>query len=361
MASTVRGGLAGMAIHKRYRVIIACLPLIFLCGCWDIKNIDQRALPVVAGISLENDKQLKVTLQIPIPEQKKNKSRIVTGKGESVSSILGKLRMNSEKAIDYSHIRLIIFHDNLAKNNEQLSEIIKYLLVSKELPSRMLVAIADDPIEQLLSNINDKLGVNATSIYDYFNKGAGWTPDITEVRIWEIYQSLFSYTKDITVPIVSSGEDTVLKYMGSAVMSKGSIIERISPDESLLINLFQKQATNGKVESLELASVMITGSSIKLKTSMNNDIPQVSSLARFKIRILERKEGVSDHLIERELEKMIENRFKQMFEQAQKNHADVFGFGQYFRHQLPYVELENWRATYYPKLNVNFNVQASLE
>lgn len=350
-----------MKINNRYRVIMACLSLIFLCGCWDIKNIDQRALPVVAGISLENDKELKVTLQIPIPDQKKNKSRIVTGTGESVSSILGKLRMNSEKAIDYSHIRLIIFHDNLAQNKEQLSEIIKYLLKSKELPSRVLVAITDDQIEELLPNINDKLGVNATSIYDYFNKGAGWTPDISEVRIWEVYQSLFSYTKDIAMPIVSSGEDTVLKYKGSAVMSNGKIIERISPDESLLINFFQKRTTNGKVESMDLASVMITGSSIKLKTSMNRDIPQVSSLASFKIRILERKEGVSDHLIEKELEKIIEKRFKHVFEQSQKNHADVFGFGQYFRHHISFIELKDWREKYYPKLDVDFRVHASLE
>jgi spore germination protein KC len=79
----------------------------------------------------------------------------------------------------------------------------------------------------VLSSINDKLGAHSTSIYDYINKGAGWAPATFSTPIWEVYRSLFSYTKDIAVPVVHSGKDTVLTYEGAAIMKKGKIIESI--------------------------------------------------------------------------------------------------------------------------------------
>jgi Ger(x)C family germination protein len=269
--------------------------------------------------------------------------------------------MHSEKAVDYSQIRLVIIQNNLAKNKEQLNELIKFLMKSKEIPSRALLAITDDNIEKLLSNINDKLGVNATSIYDYFKKGAGWAPEVSSISIWEAYRSLTSYTKDIAIPVVSSGQDTVLSYEGSAVLKNGKMIERISPNESQLINLFQNHTANGRIESLGFASIMVTSSSIQNKASMNSSKPLVSSDLKLKIEILERKEGMTENEIQKELEKLIEKRFYHMFEQAQESHTDIFGFGQYFRRQISYQELKDWRDEYYPKLNVNFQVKASIE
>nr|WP_197081205.1 Ger(x)C family spore germination C-terminal domain-containing protein [Paenibacillus sp. VKM B-2647] len=203
--------------------------------------------------------------------------------------------------------------------------------------------------------------MNATAIYDFFNKGGGWAPEVSSTRIWEVYRSLFSYTKDIAIPVVSSGKDTVLHYEGSAVLKNGKITERISPNESQFVNLFQNRKANGRVESLGFASIMVTNSSIRMKTSMKNNKPQVSSDLHLKIDIQERKEGITNNQIQKELEQRIEKRFYHIFEQAQKSHTDIFGFGQYFRHQIPYQELKDWRERYYPKLKVNFQVHASLD
>ncbi|WP_053377393.1 Ger(x)C family spore germination C-terminal domain-containing protein [Paenibacillus sp. FJAT-27812] len=68
-----------------------------------------------------------------------------------------------------------------------------------------------------------------------------------------------------------------------------------------------------------------------------------------------------DSQIQKELEKRIENRFYQVFEQSQKSRTDFLGFGQYFRHQIPYPELKDWREVYYPKLIVDFQVNANIE
>ncbi|BFH10939.1 Ger(x)C family spore germination protein [Paenibacillus melissococcoides] len=345
----------------RYKIFIVFSFFTLLCGCWDIKEINHQTLPLVIAISMENDEEYKLTVQIPITNNESNLSRIVTEEGNSVSSVLGQIQTNSEKAVNYSQIQLIVIHNNLAKNKQELRRLITFLMNSKVISSRALLAITDDNIEKVLTSINDKLGARASSISDYFNKGVDWAPEISRARIWEAYQSLFSYTKDIAIPIIRSGKDTVLNYEGSAILNNGEFVERITPNESLLINLFQKQTSKGKVENVGSASIVITDSSIQTKTSMRNNKPLVLRDLYIKIDILERKEGMTNIQINKELERLIERRFYNTFEKAQRYNTDIFGFGQYFRSHIPYHELKKWREVFYPKLQVYFQVHVIKE
>ncbi|MGG1678624.1 Ger(x)C family spore germination protein [Neobacillus sp. NRS-1170] len=354
-------GVLGYKNKKRYKQWIVILSIIFLGGCWDIKDINKRSLPLVMGISKENGKEFKVTLQIPILKNESQISRIVTGKGETVPSVLGELRTNSEDAIDYSQIRLIVIQNKLAQNQEEFKKLIKFFMGSEDIPSRAIVAITDDNVENVLSNINDKLGVHASSIHDYFNKGAGWAPEVFSTPIWEVYRSPFLYTKDIAVPVVRSGKDTVLIFEGADILKQGKLMDRISPDDSQLINVFQNKNEKGKIRKLDFASIMVTNSSIKNKASMKNYKPMVSSELNLKIHILERNEGITNKRIQNELEKLAEKRFYQILKKTQGTHTDIFGFGQEFHHLISYNELKNWRNEYYPKLKVNFQVHARME
>ncbi|MGM0829140.1 MAG: Ger(x)C family spore germination protein [Bacillota bacterium] len=350
-----------MKNNKFYKLLIVFMSSIFLCGCWDIKDINKRFLPLVMGISKEENEDYKLTLQIPILKDDNQISRTVTSKGENIAGVLEQIRTNSEDAVDYSQIRLIVIQNNLTDNQQRFKALVKFLMKSEEIPSRALIAITDDNVENVLSSINDKLGAHSTSIYDYFNKGAGWAPAIFSTPIWEVYRSLFSYTKDIAVPVVHSGKDTVLTYEGAAIMKKGKIIESISPDESQLINLFRNINEKGSLESIKDANIMVTNSSVKNNKSMENNKPVMSSDLHLKIDILERKEDMTNKQIITELEEVIEKRFYDILEKTQRNNTDVFGFGQHFRHQVPYRELKNWREEYYPELKVNFQVHAKLE
>ncbi|OOE12528.1 Ger(x)C family spore germination protein [Fictibacillus arsenicus] len=347
--------------NNGFKLLIGFMTMVLLSGCWDIKDIDKRALPLVMGISKENEEDYKVTLQIPIPQEDNKLSRTVTESGETVASVLGQLRTNFEDAIDYSQLRLIVIQNNLANNHQELKKFIKFLMVSEDIPSRALVTITDDNVEDVLSNINEKLGVHASSIFDFFNKGAGWAPEIFSIPIWKVYRSLYSYTKDIAVPVVRSGKETVLTFQGAAILKHGKIMGTIGPDESQLVNVFRNNNEKGRIESLGFASIIVTNSSLQNKTSMKNNSPVVSSNLRLKIYILERKEGIKNKRIIKELEKLTEKRFYRLLKRTQGSHIDIFGFGQQFHQQISYHELKDWRNEYYPKLKVKFKVDADLE
>lgn len=350
-----------MRNNKTYKLLFVFITIIFLCGCWDIKDINKRSLPLVMGISINDNQKYELTLQTPVPKDYEQVSTIVTEEGESIASALSKIRTNSENAVDLSQIQLIIIQDKLAQNSLRLKELTKLLVGSEEIPSRALVALTDDNIQKVLSNINDKLGVNATALYDYFNKGFGWAPEIFSIPIWELYKSPFLYTKDIAVPVIQSGKDTVLDFKGAEILSKGQPVARIRPEESQFIKVFQNKDEKGKIESLNYATIIVTNSSVRNKTKMENNIPVVSSDLNFTIHILEKKEDTTTDEIKEEFEKITEKRFYSMLKKSKKNHSDIFGFGQQFQDLLSYDQLKNWRYEYYPKLKVNFKVHVRID
>jgi Ger(x)C family germination protein len=349
-------------MEKVNKVLFILMFLVtFLSGCWDVKDIDKRVLPLVMGFSKGNDEDYQVTVQIPITKKDGEISRIVTSLDENISSALGQIKTNSENAVDFSHVRLVIIQTDLSENKEELMKLVTFLMTSREIPTNAQLAFTDVPIEKLLSNINDKLGVDSTSLYDFFNKGAGWAPEILSTRIWEVYRSLYSYTEDITIPIVDPGEDTVINFKGAAALKMGVLIQRINPNETQLIKLFQNKSAKGKIENVGFTSVMVTSSDIDNKTVIEDKKPEASIEVKLKIHVLEREAGISNDGIKRNLEKLTEERFNKIFEKAQENKIDIFGFGQYFRNQIPYNDLKNWREEYYPNLKVNFQVHASME
>lgn len=348
-------------MKKVNKTLIALLFLvIFLSGCWDNKDIDKRVLPLVMGITKVDNDEYKVTVQIPITKKDGEISRIVTSKDGSIASALGQIRTNSEDAVDYSHVRLVVIPKDLSDNQKELMQIITFLMTLQEISTNAQLVFTNDPIEKLLSNINDKLGVDSTSLYDFFNKGAGWAPEILSTRIWEVYRSLYSYTEDISIPVVDSGKDTVLSYKGAAALKMGKITQEFNPNETQLINLFQNNNAKGKIEDLGFASVIVTRSAIESKSVMDSK-PIVSTDLKLKIDVLEQEAGITNDRIKKELERLIEDRFNNMFDKAQENNIDVFGFGQYFRNQIPYDDLKNWREKYYPNLKMDFQVHTSME
>jgi Ger(x)C family germination protein len=349
-----------MKRNNRFKLFIVLTSLTFLSGCWNVKEINLRTSPLLIGVSKGNDDEYKVTEYVTAQHGDKILSSIITEKGNNYFNILRQLRTNSDNALDYTQVQLIVIHNNLAENEEEMGKIVRLLKELEQLPMKALVVITDEDIKKMLLNIEKRVGVRATSINEFFHKGTVWAPEVSKTGIWELYRSLHSYTKDINVPIVISSKDTIIRFEGSAIFKKGKMMERINSKENLLVNLFHHRNANGEIESLGSAGIFITKSSLHIKPSMKKNELMVSCNLKLKIKVLDRKEEVTNKQIQEELEELIEKRFYDMFDRAQKNKTDIFWFGQYFRNRIPYRELKNWRDEYYPKLKVNFRVHVSV-
>ncbi|TNJ64390.1 hypothetical protein FE784_20705 [Paenibacillus hemerocallicola] len=204
----------------------------------------------------------------------------------------------------------------------------------------------------------------------YFNCGSNihillWGSITEEVfaltRIWQVYRSIHSYTRDVAIPIVKSRKSTKVEHVGTAVIKNGKMVDQISSDETLLINAFNGHSTQGKIEVMDHATVLIVSNTMTHDSKVVDKKPYMESRINLKASILETREHPSIHSIQKELEELLTKRFYHMFAKIQTREADILGLGQYFRNKLSRDQLEHWRSDYYPSLEMDLHIRTVIQ
>ncbi|RIU91271.1 Ger(x)C family spore germination protein [Oceanobacillus picturae] len=340
------------------KVFFMCCLLILLSGCWDNKDINHRLMPVVLGITGEGE-QYKAYLQVPKPENDGMGSQVIIEKGYTINQIVDKMSVNMESSIGLLHIKVIILDKELAEKG--LSDLIAGFMRSRDISSKALMAISESSLDELFMKIPHYTAPEGSILLDYFEKNAGWEPQIALTRIWQVYRSIHSYTRDVAIPLIAMGDNTFLNHTGSAVIKNGKMVGRISNDETLLYNAFSGHSTNGKIEVLDNASVMILGNQLHINNKFENEIPYLTTAMSFKVMILETKNNPSAEKIKKEVEELLLNRLNGLVEKTQKNEADILGIGQYYRKEISRDKLKNWRSNYFMALNWNLDVNVDIQ
>ncbi|MEX3624965.1 Ger(x)C family spore germination protein [Viridibacillus arvi] len=345
-------------IKSTITITIISLLSFILSGCWDNKDINHRVMPVVLGISKENEK-FNIFLQIPQPTKDTIKTEIVIETGNTVNEAVDKISANMESSVDLHHVKVIIIEEELAE--EGLKDLFSGFMRSTDVSSRAIVAICSDDFDQFFSKIKQSEQPEGTDLLDYFEKDAGWTPHVALTRVWQVYRSIHSYTRDVAIPILRMGETTLVEQVGSAVIKNGKMVDHIDSEETLLFNAFNDQSTQGKISVMNNGSVLIIGNTMEHESKFINGVPFLKSKLKLKVTVLETKGNPSDEELKLELEMQLKTQFDEMFTKLQTNKADILGIGQFYRNKISRKELKNWRTEYYPKLSLNFQVLVDIQ
>ncbi|MDD9268290.1 Ger(x)C family spore germination protein [Paenibacillus sp. GCM10023248] len=332
--------------------------LVILSGCWDNKDINHRSLPLVMGITMQ-DGEYKIILQTPELDQSKIKLNEITETGKTISQAVDKISVNKEKEIDLLHIKVIVIEKKLAQQG--MKDILSSFMRSGEISLKAYIAICDEDITHFLSKEAEISVPKGSFVYDFFEKNAGWNPQIARAQIWQTYRSIYSYTNDIAIPVLKTGKDLTCEYEGSAIIKNGKMVGQISSDETLLYNAFNKESTQGKIEVMDHASVLIVSNSMYHKSELMDNKPLMNSTIKMKVVVLETRGNPSQALIKQELETLLTERFQQLFAKVQESEADILAVGQHFRTKLSRKELERWRTAYYPQLKMNVHIHTDIQ
>ncbi|WML39636.1 Ger(x)C family spore germination protein [Neobacillus sp. OS1-2] len=336
-----------------HRSCCLLLMTITLSGCWDYKDINHRILPVTMGI-MKVDEDYKVFLKIPETELQTAKMKIVSAKGATITQAVDNLSRNMEGSVDLLHIKVILFDRALAEQG--VKDIISGFIRSRDIPNNALVAICNEDLANFF--FKTKKGVTT---YDFFEKNAGWTPEIALTRVWEVYRGIHSSTHDVAIPIIQTGKGTPLEQIGSAIIKRGKMVDQISSEETLLFNAFKGESTLGDIEVSDHASVMIVSNDIDNKAKLIEKTPYMQSRISLKVVLMETNGNPPLNVLKKELSEILTNRFNQLFSKIQKREADIFGLGQFYRNEIPPKELENWRTNYLPNMKMDMQFHIDIE
>ncbi|MFC5466066.1 Ger(x)C family spore germination protein [Lederbergia graminis] len=343
---------------KRLILSVVLLMLVFInSGCWDNKDINNRVMPVVLGVSKESD-EYKLYLQIPILEEETVRSQVITGNGRTINEVIDKLSTNLDSNIDLLHIKVIVIDSELAE--EGVKDIISGIMRSRDVPSKALVAICDKDFEQFFETMKQVKIADGSALLEYFEKNAGWNPQIALTRVWHVYRSIHSYTLDVAIPIIHLGESTLIEFAGSAIIKNGVMVDKITSDETLLYNAYQGESAHGKIEVLDKGSVIILDNKLNYHYQLENDVPLLTLDLDLDVMILEVKGEPTKEKIKNELEKLLKSRFENMLTKMKENEADILGVGQLFRKEIPRSKLKDWRSTYLPNLDLDLKIEVNI-
>jgi Ger(x)C family germination protein len=346
-------------IKKATTITIISLLVFTLSACWNNKDINHRVMPVVMGVSMEGD-EYKVFLQIPQPSKDTIQTKIVKGTGKTINHAVDKINTDMESSVDLLHLKVIIIEEKFAQKG--VKDLISGFMRSRDVSPKAIVAICDDDFDRFFSRMSKSTEAEGTALLDFFEKNAGWTPEIALTRVWQVYRSIHSYTQDVAIPILSLGKkNTLVDQIGSAVIKNGKMVEQIDSDETLLFNAFNDESTQGKIEVTDAGTVLILGNTMVHESKFLNERSFLNSKIKLKVMLVETKGNPPTESIKKELETLLKRRFNVMFTKLQKSEADILGLGQYFRNKIPRKELKHWRSEYYPELSMDFQVYVDIQ
>ncbi|NUU60743.1 Ger(x)C family spore germination protein [Paenibacillus agri] len=335
------------------RLLLAfCLPCL-LSGCWDIKDINKRYLPVVMGICDGKTETYHVTLQVPTVT---GTTQILEQEAKSISKALDLIRTKSEKHVDLLHLRLILISEKMAEKG--IDDIIDYAIRADDISIKGMVAIVTGDFQKALHH---QVGPTPeVSSYDYFSEEAGWTPNVSLVRLWEAYKVSRSYTQDTAIPLVEAGTDTLYEFRGSAIMRNSKMVGTLTPDETLINNIFSEKYTGGTIETAEDASILIKKATVRHRIKWGDSGPQLNSKLHLDIEVSENKQGLSNQEITEEIKTSIEKRGANIIDKLHTLKADVLGIGQLFKPKMTVAQLKEWKERWYPKLQSKIEVEINI-
>lgn len=344
---------------KKYIMLFLLLTSVMvMSGCWDNKDINHRVMPVVLGVSQQED-NYKVFLQIPLPSGEMIETKVVTGTGKTVNDVIDHISANMERSVDLLHVKIIVVDRELAEKG--VNDLISGFIRSRDISSKALFAVVDQDLSAFFDAMKSDPKAEGTILLDFFEKSAGWDPQIALTRIWEVYRSIYSYTNDVAVPMMRLGQTTLVEQAGSAIIKNGKMVGDISAHETLLYNAFNGQSTQGKIEVMDDASVLILSDRMKFHSKLVEDKPVFSTILKLKVSILETKNNPSEKQIKKELEKILAERYKNLFEKLQSHESDILGVGQYFRRYISRDQLKDWRSVYFPEMGVDFDIKIDIQ
>lgn len=145
---------------------ILILIIVFLTGCYDKVELENRNFIFSIGIDEKDDKFL-ITLAIPDDSEKIIKENEDT----TISGALYKITFMSPNVLDYRHTKIIVVGQSILENKEKLRSLIDILERNKQLSRKVLIVTTDNANEFLKSQSKENNLVSKNILDFYINNG----------------------------------------------------------------------------------------------------------------------------------------------------------------------------------------------
>ncbi|MFK7691837.1 Ger(x)C family spore germination protein [Paenibacillus sp. HJGM_3] len=382
---------------RRNLYVICCLILVslMLAGCWDRRELNEIAIAV--GMGLDKDgAQVRISSQLVNPGEVAS-TRNARGYSTPVTvysateattlEALKKLTTMSPRQIFSSHLRVLVIGEELARQG--IADILDGLSRMNEFRTDFFILVArNNSAMSILETLTPSEKIPANGLYTMLNTSAKtWAPTV-KMTLDKVMSDISNPTKDSVLSGIriigneSAGHSKSnlerthpaarLQNSGLALFKKGRLIDWMNEEESKGYNYIRGNVkrTAGHLTCPEggTVGVEVIRTKSKVKGKVRNGKPQISVdlFVEQDIGEVKCKLDLSKEETIRQLEKISVQKLKDILEaairKAQKNKADIFGFGEAIEDADPRTWLrikDDWDR-YFGELDVTVHVDAPI-
>jgi spore germination protein KC len=351
-----------------FLVIIVAGSLFCLSGCSGV-DIDERSLVVGVGVDKGKKARFRVSLEVIEPKggetSGKSEFFILDQEANSIAYAVETLQAKSEKLLDFSHTKVIVMGEDIARKNADL--LLDYVVRKPGLQFIAWMVVAR-PNANALLKVKIKSG-KPVSIYinDMFSNMHQESTHLEAVPLSKFYARFYERGADPYLPILELKGDNIAAER-LALFDKKRMRLELEPEEMSLFRLIAHKPKrfyyelNGKDEN-DLLVTMIRDAKVRYILKEDPKTPKIKYGVHLSGIVEEsgNEEVVDTSVYEFEEEREIKNKVVRLLEKIQSAGLDPLGFGLHYLsyHWNPKGDWEAWQALY-PKLKFEVDVQVQL-
>lgn len=301
--------------------IFIVITMFTLSGCGDRTQIEDRDFILAAGVSYESD-MYKMSLARPdlsaltgqsVGEEEK---LVVTYKGYNFTEIISQYSLNSNKMLDFSHMKAIILDYEIISDEEKMNEFLQYAKNNYKMSRNILVFFTDIE-EEALMDLNNSISGNIGEYLEKIYENNIKKTYEKKTTIGDLIQSLYETDKVVLVPCVKV-EDKKPAISGGGVFQKGILVKELTQKELESICLSRGVGRNYNITMENDTVVKIKRIKQKCHFTISKGYPDVLIELKGEAEILENPKGKSVDIIKEELEKITQNMVTENLNQIMK-------------------------------------------
>ena len=416
---------------KIFLIIILTLSTFLLTGCYNKKELDNLAYVIALGADVGSGDELNITYQIAVPLKissdsgKTGEENYITHTVTANSLYTGNSKVNSltSKEVNLSHVKLIVYSEELAK--QDLSGHINGIVSNVSIRPKTTVALCKGKAKDFLEKITPNLEASPARYYELLFESQKYTDDTIASELINFYSTAGALDQATTLLILSnqSGDDETssktkneenikkeqhltgisnkndqsvkssagdsggsqeknedkkskseTKFLGIAAFNGGKMVGTI-PEELVASHLILTSSLkNGNitVEDVEqknkLASIHLTQNKhCKFDVTLENETPEINISIDLTAK-LQSSNSTTDYLtnknknaLKEKLEEKLEQQLNEYFKLTQDLNSDIAGLGKYVKTKyLTWEEFEKSKWLENYK-NAKINVKVSVD
>lgn len=361
-------------------VFVVAFNFIFLTGCWDKIEINDRAFIIGIGIDIE-DGEFSITCTTPNMSESKGgeeskeqqKNYLKTSKDKTIASALHNMETNMDVNLDFGHAKVLVLGNSVIHDKNKLKEVVDYFDRNTIFSMRINVMTTEmKAVDILKTKIEgkDSIGVYIAKIF------ANHSDDILRFNTVDLGDLVFQLNASKGSALISKimFEDKELKLGGGAVIKKYSLDGWLDEEELRSLGWLRGKAkrseVNFKYNNIDMPYCISNSqskSNFELKDDtlfINVDIQSEGNIPEYKLD--EQKKLFDNKVIKeigKEIDKKIQEEVKKLTDRMQNEFMqDIAGFQDQLKvnNRKVYLKTKDDWDRYFTEAEININVKTSI-